>query len=272
MAVDYFVLSNFGIRYFIDDFTNTDTVPSSAGSAKEITSVLSCDIGGFSKDVKKYRALNSNGWESIASLGQSQDDATFDCVREGTGDPYTGSAGSSTYTKIKDWFMKATAQGGANSPKCIIEVIPRGSGQFEGTCYYCIPNNWKPGTKDTDSGQEYSFTVSPFGAPVPLAVSYDSGTDTFSFLKAAGSGVTGVSISGNSTVQMGSTITLTASVSPNTVAQTVTWAVLAGSGTATISSGGVLSPTSAGTVTVRATSTVDTTKYATKTVTITPGE
>ena len=269
---DYFVLSNFGDRYFLKDYVDSDTVPASATEADEITSVISCDLGSFSKENKKYRTLHSNGWELVAPLGNSTEDGTFECVREGTGGVYTGNAGNTTYQKIKDWFMKATAGAGVASPKCIIEVITRGENVYEGTCYYVIPNNWGPGTKDTENGQEYSFSVTPFGPQTPINVTYTPPVgetpEAWAFTKAT-SGVTSVSISGDNTVALGSTITLSATVLPSTVSQAVTWSVISGTGTATISSDGVLTPVSAGTVTVVATSTADPTKTATKTVTIT---
>lgn len=178
MAVDYFVLSNFGVRYFKLPFTDSDTVPGTATTKDEITSVISCEFGAFSKENKKYRTLNGNGWEAVAPLGNSAEDGTFECVREGTGDAYSGKAGTSTYTKIKDWFIKATNGAGVKSPACIVEVLPRGNNTYEGTLWYVVPNNWGPGTKDTESGQEYSFTVTPLGPQVPLTVTYNNSQES----------------------------------------------------------------------------------------------
>ena len=186
MAQEYFVLSNFGVRYFFESYTDSNTVPS-AGTT-ELQDILSCNLGQMSKDTKRYKTLGGNGWDSIAPLGQGQDDATFEAIRGGTGDAYIGEEGTSTYTRIKDWFMKSTSQGGQVSPKCIIEVIPRGENTYEGTCYYVIPSKWTPGTKDTETGQEYSFDVSPFGPQVPLRVTYtpaqNETPESFSFTKA----------------------------------------------------------------------------------------
>lgn len=175
MAKNYFVLSNFDTHYFMTDFTNTDTIPDSVDATKELDGVLSADIGKFNKENTKYRTLNGNGWESIAVLGNTNQDGSFNMIREGTGDPYTGTAGTSTYTKLKDWFMKATASGGVASPKCIVEVLPRGGETYEGVVYYVVPNEWGPGTRDTETGQEYTFSVSVFGPSVPVTVAYDSG-------------------------------------------------------------------------------------------------
>lgn len=172
MAQDYFVLSNFGVRYFMKDYVDSNTVPDSAKVEDEITSIISCDLGKFSKENTKYRTLNSNGWESVAPLGNSSEDGTFECVREGTGGVYAGASGNTTYQRMKDWFMKATSGAGVASPKCIVEIVPRGDDAFEGTCYYVIPNQWAPGTKDTETGQEYSFSVTPFGPQTPVTVTY----------------------------------------------------------------------------------------------------
>lgn len=192
MAVDYFVLSNFGTRYFLLNYVDSDTVPSSGALADEITSVISCDIGTFTKENTKYRTLNGNGWESVATLGNSSEDATFECLREGTGGVYQGQEGTDTYTRLKDWFMKATAGAGKASPRCIVEVLPRGgtgNSEYEGTCYFVIPNQWSPGTRDTETGQEYSFTVTPFGPQIPLVVTHTPASganpESFSFAKGA---------------------------------------------------------------------------------------
>jgi hypothetical protein len=87
---------------------------------------------------------------------------------------------------------------------------------------------------------------------------------------------TGVTISGPTTVMVNKTITFAAEVAPAQLSQEVTWSVVNGTGTASISNG-VLSATSAGTVTVYAKSVaagasgqgVDSAGY---TVTITPYE
>lgn len=181
MAQDYFVLSNFGVRYFLLPFTDTATIPGSAAPTDEITGVLSTTIGQFSKENTKYRTLNGNGWESIAPLGNAAEDGSFECIREGTGNPYIGQAGTDTYTKLKNWFMTATANAGQASPMCIIEVLPRGGNAYEGTLFYVIPNEWTPGDRDTETGQEYSFSVSPFGPQVPVKVTHTPTTDSWTF-------------------------------------------------------------------------------------------
>lgn len=185
MAQEYFLLSNFGVRYLMKDYTNSETVPNSATVDDEITSVISCDLGTFTKENTKYRTLNSNGWQSVAPLGNSSEDGTFECIREGTGGVYVGEAGDTTYQRMKDWFMKATSGAGKASPKCIIEIVPRGDSELEGTCYFVIPNQWAPGTKDTETGQVYSFSVTPFGPQIPIKVTHNTeDSESWTFEKA----------------------------------------------------------------------------------------
>lgn len=171
MAQDYFYLSNFGVRYLLSDFVNTDTIPQTLNVDNELQGLVSCTLGEINKEVTKKRTLNGNGWEVAAVLGNSQGDGTFEAVRLGTGNAYVGAAGTDTYTKLRHWFMEATKDAGRGSPKVVTEIIPRGD-VYEGTVYYVIPTNWGPGSKDTENGQEYSFTVTPFGPPVPVKVTH----------------------------------------------------------------------------------------------------
>lgn len=81
--------------------------------------------------------------------------------------------------------------------------------------------------------------------------------------------VSGVVISGETTVRNKEQITLTAAVTPAGIDQGVTWSITEGSAYATIdASTGVLTGTGIGTVTVKATSTKDTTKSGTYTVNV----
>lgn len=256
MEQEYFVLSNFGVRYFMENYTDSNTVP--ASGTNELTDIISCTLGAITKDTKRYKTLGGNGWDSIAPLGQGQDDATFEAIRGGTGDVYAGKAGDSTYTKVRDWFMKSTAQGGQVSPKCIIEVVPRGDNTYEGTAYYVIPAKWGPGKKDTETGQEYTFDVSPFGPQVPLKVTYDEENDSFEFEKVSDVMATSVTIysdSGATTVKTGAPLQMSASVLPAEASQSVVWSVTPGTGTGTINASGLLTGGNAGTITVVATAT-----------------
>lgn len=82
--------------------------------------------------------------------------------------------------------------------------------------------------------------------------------------------VESVSITGEATVKMGATLQLTATVTgTGNVAKTVIWSVENGTGEATISAEGLLTPVKEGAVTVKATSTADNTKSATKEITVT---
>lgn len=255
MAEERFVLSNFGVRYFLETFVDSNTVPA-AGSV-EIKDVLGCSLGSISKDTKTYKTLNSGGWDSVVALGQAQDDASFECIRGGNGDYFTGNSGGTTYTMIKDWFMKSTALGGIAAPKCVVEVLPRGNNVYEGVCYYVIPSKWTPGKRDTEAGQEYNFDIKPFGAPIPVIVTHNNETDVFTFVKATGtvfaSSVTVSGAGGATTITVdGGTLQMSASVLPSGASQDVDWSVVSGTGTALISTGGLLTAVSDGTVTATA--------------------
>ena len=181
--MEHALLSNYDSHFFLENYTDSNTVPSNG--TFELNGITDCSVGEITKDVKTYRTLNGDGWESVASLGQSISEFDISLVREGTGDVYDGTAGSSTFTKLKKWFLDATAHGGSNAPKCLIEVIPRGDNDYEGNCYYVYPSKWNGGKKDTETAQEYSITVKPFGPVVPITVtkSTSGGTTTWSFAK-----------------------------------------------------------------------------------------
>ena len=55
MAQEYFVLSNFGVRYFMEAYTDSSTVP--ATGTNELKDILSCNLGAITKDTKKYKTL-----------------------------------------------------------------------------------------------------------------------------------------------------------------------------------------------------------------------
>lgn len=185
-----FVLSNYGIRYFLEDVPAGGGVPT-AGT-HEVISVLEANIGSFKKDSKAYRTLNGDGWESIAPLGQSQDEATIQCLRYGEGDVYDGTDGTTTFCRVRKWMMDATRAGGSTAQKVLVEVVPRGkvSGEvvYEGTAYYVIPTSWNPSARNSENGQEFNFTVKPFGAPVPLTVTATNGQFTFAPVGSASAG------------------------------------------------------------------------------------
>lgn len=189
MAQKYEYLSYYGTHYMMKDYTDSDSIPSQVTVDDEIQGVYNCTLGEITKEVTTKRTLNGDGWEAVAVLGNTQNEGTFELIRLGTGDPYLGVAGDSTYTKIKDWFMKSTANGGSASRKTIVELIPRDifdlSKGFEGTIYNVLPVTWEPGTRDTESGQEYSFSVKPFGPPIPVKVTHnsDDGTESWSLEK-----------------------------------------------------------------------------------------
>lgn len=80
--------------------------------------------------------------------------------------------------------------------------------------------------------------------------------------------VTGVTLTETATVEVGSTVTLTATVAPeNASNKNITWSVVTGSDKASVADG-VVTGVVAGTAVIRATSEADNTKYAECTVTV----
>lgn len=173
-GTEYFVLSNFDTHLFLADYTDSATVPT---NGTELTNVLPFTPPSIDKDVKKYRTLDGNGWESVAALGQAQGDMTLNFLRAGTGDLFDGKTGATTYSTLKSWVWNSTAQGGQTAPKCIVLVRPRGTG-YEGVCYYVIPKSFADG-EIGENGQEFSVVVSPFGPPVPVTVTKTGSTWAF---------------------------------------------------------------------------------------------
>ncbi len=176
----YFGLSYYGVRYFMGNYVDSDTVPasSSATGVSELEGVIKTTLGKITKDETTLRTLNGDGWETVIPLGQGQDEGEFTMFRGGDGGVYDGT-GSTTHNKIKKWVLDSTKAGGATSPKCIVEVIPRGASAYEGTCYFVIPKAFSPDEKSTENAQQYSFTVKPFGPPIPLTVTENEGVFTF---------------------------------------------------------------------------------------------
>lgn len=172
----YMSLSNYGYHLFIENFESSDIVPSEG--TKEVKGILSVNIGGVSKDIQTYRTLDGEGYESIVSLGQALAEGSINCLRTGVNSVYTGEEGDSAYQYFRKWMDEATANGGVNAERAIVEVVPRGE-SYEGTVYYCVPVNFQPGEKSTDGGQTFSLSVKPFGKSVPVKVSESDGTFTF---------------------------------------------------------------------------------------------
>ena len=188
---EYNVLSNFGVRYFLMDLQEGAAAAASAVSGsilvtadnklitaaqslldtKEITDVLSCNPGTIDKDMKKFRTLNGDGWESAVALGQSISEGSMDLIRTGQGNAYTGLSGATaTYNRLRDWVLQSAAQGGAQAGKALVEVVPRGySGAtpvYEATVYRVVPTSFNPGEKNTSDGQEYGISFQTFGGPI----------------------------------------------------------------------------------------------------------
>ena len=116
-----------------------------------------------------------------------------------------------------------------------------------------------------------TVTISSVGvgdATITVKSKADPTISTTIAVTVTGVAITGVAISGTETsVQVGSTISLSASVSPSSAPQTVTWS--SSDDTKATVTGGVVTGVATGTVTIKATSTEDATKFDEYEVTVT---
>lgn len=173
--MEYLLASWFGCRYFLFDYTK-DTVPEASTPESELIGLTSASLGSISNLVSTYRTLNSNGYVSVANAGKEHDDATLDFVR----------TDESTYNRIRTWVEETKPNSGNSNARILIEVVPKpmaGDGSYEGTMYTVMGKKLTPGPRNTDDGQTFSVTVTPFGPPVHLTVTYRQETDTFAFSK-----------------------------------------------------------------------------------------
>lgn len=103
---------------------------------------------------------------------------------------------------------------------------------------------------------------------LPVMVADDSSISTTLAVHVE-TAVESVSISGDSSVGINDTIQLTATVLPATLSdKSVTWSVDSGSSYGSVNASGVVTGIAAGTVVIKATSNLDSTKYATKSITV----
>lgn len=163
-------LSYFGAKYFLVSNLSLSTTDTALNSADELLDIMSCDVGAITHDMTAKRTLNGGGWETVTQLGQSISEGSISLLRKGTGDVYQATGGTSTYARLRDWATAAAADGGATAEKSLVELIPRGSGAYEGTVYTVIPTSFTPGVRDTENGQEYSVGIKAYSAPVPVDV------------------------------------------------------------------------------------------------------
>lgn len=188
-SLEISVLSNFGVRYFLEDVSTIITsghiaTSAATSAANEIKYVLSCNVGEINKDVKTFKTLNGNGWDSAVPLGQSISEGSMNLIRVGS-DIFNGTD-DDNYGKLKKWVLDATKAGGATAAKALVEIVPRGmtSGstpeeQYEATVYVVVPTKFNPGERNTDDGQEFDISFQPYGAPIPCTVTKGSSDGVF---------------------------------------------------------------------------------------------
>ncbi len=198
---------------------------------------------------------------------------------------YSGMSGSGTinFTAVSVTQVTSATWSGPDTVKVgetITVSVSSNSGAFVRTAYISTSSTLVSiSSSRTTTGASATITGNAEGS-ITLTASFDLGnykaTKTINVVDPTP--VTSVSISGSSSGEVGSTITLTATTSPTSATDRhVTWSITSGSTRASISStsdtttGGraVISLNSAGSITVRATAADGSGVYGTKTLTIT---
>ena len=168
-----FILSNFDTHLMLSDYKQT--LDSTKIDAVEYEDIINIDLGEITKDVKQYKTLTNDGWDSLAVLGQSIGDITIEFVRNMKG-VYIGSSdeGTTPYEVFKKWYDSSLSAAAGTQKKNLYIAKPRyvdlgspavATKKYEIDCYHVIPKNWTPGPIDPDNGQTFSITLAAFGAP-----------------------------------------------------------------------------------------------------------
>lgn len=170
-------MSYYGSRAFVCAYSEESNASNPGALEFEIEDALRVSDGKINRDSQSYHTLASDGWPSVCLLGQEVQSIQVDCLRAGTGDSYVGTAGSSTYTKLKKWNDDSYKTNGVGAYKCLVVVQPRGgtagsANEYQGTAYVVCPENWEEGDKGTDGAQLYNVTYKCLGAPIALTVTH----------------------------------------------------------------------------------------------------
>lgn len=171
MAQDYLNLSFLDTHYYLLEYTAPAKLPAEVLPTDEITGFIEVSFGEYNRDTVDYRTLNGNGWASSAVTGYTTSDASFQALREGT--TIESAEGTDTYSKILAW---SNAKPNNADARIIVEVLPRGEGKYSVLGWGVLFKSLSPGTRNTDSGQTYTFTTKLFGEPLRgTAVPKDGG-------------------------------------------------------------------------------------------------
>lgn len=172
------VLSDFGTRIFTTDANLVFTAEAKApDNLVEVLDVTGAENLGFSRGSQDYQILANGGWPKKALLGFETDDMTLSLVRSEQG-AYNE---NSTY-----WlFNKKLEQFKVNKAFFGIIIVRPVSGAaeeelYEARYWTCFCNGIDEGASG-DSGREYTVSLARSGKPTDLAVTYDEGTDKFTF-------------------------------------------------------------------------------------------
>lgn len=153
----------------------------------EIQSVTSFDRPNVTKDIKRVKVINGEGYDEIIPLGQAAGDAQLSFVRPAVG-VYSGPADTDNdnYTKMKSWFENGITNQFGNY-MCLVLAQPRiasaaaSTKSYEGTAYIVMPTEFADGPIDPDNGQEFTMTMAVQRKPYAISITRDSTTGIFTW-------------------------------------------------------------------------------------------
>lgn len=180
MADDYRLDSYFKSRIALLAYPSGGTIASSltVAPADCLAGALNVTPPSVTKNKKGYTALDGNGWEEYAALGQSLGEVKINCVRRPSEGVYTGATGTGTYQRLRYWSDQANENGGETSRRLLVIITPVGN-DYEAKIYRVFPTEFNDGELNTDDGQTYDISCQPCGPVIYGSVEYTSATDTF---------------------------------------------------------------------------------------------
>ena len=176
-------------------------------------------------------------------------------------------SGSPTIGASTGWQTFTFNQGtfNYNGTDNLVVVIARKGDYTNLLKYYCYSGNGYTLYRCSDDDANYANVYN-------TSYSYTETTSRPSIRMVFAESTSPTSISLNTSgvnLEAGGTKQLTATVSPSSASQSVTWSVVSGSAVASVSSSGLVTAKAAGTATIRATSTANSSVYKDCTVTVT---
>ena len=174
------VLSDLGTRVFaVSANMDFDTEPKAVTDAVELYDVLSIDNLGYDRNSEEYRPLANGGFPKKAVLGYNQEDLQIELVRSEQG-AYNE---QSTY-----WFLNNKLEQYKVSKAFFGIIVVRpvysiSEDEAYEARYYTVFCSGIEDSANSESGREYTATLSRSGPPIDLLVTVEG--DTFKYARKA---------------------------------------------------------------------------------------